>query len=486
MFFNSLSYLFFLTVAVVVLYIVPGRYQWLWLLICSIFFYITLLPEYLILFVALIALNYFLGIAIERPEEKRKRNSIFIFSIIANIAVLGFFKYFGVLQSLISGIKEASDKNHLLKIILPVGLSFLIFTILSYLIEIKRGTINAEKHPGIFASTLLFFPKIMQGPIERPGNIFPQFRIEKHFDYDMVVDGLKLMLWGYFKKLVVADRLALYVNAVYDNYNRHSGTSLLVATVFYSFQIYADFSGYTDIALGSAKVLGFNLTNNFNRPYFADSISEFWNRWHISFSGWLRDYLFLPLAIILSRKMSKGKYLRFATEKWIFLFSSMITFAVCGIWHGQGLNFLIWGLLFGTYLSVANWTLGFNKRLRKKMGISKKSAFYRIYNILLTFVLVTFAWIFFRADSMHDALQIVKKIFSLNGSLFLDKTTIIYSIFGIAFLFLIETRQELGKTSNLPFRTKSWFMEQLAYASLAIIILLVGVFDSGQFIYFQF
>jgi D-alanyl-lipoteichoic acid acyltransferase DltB (MBOAT superfamily) len=259
------------------------------------------------------------------------------------------------LESLFADIKRISDKDQLLKIILPVGLSFFIFTILSYLIEIKRGTINAERHLGKFASSLLFFPKIMQGPIEKPGNIFPQFMEEKNFNYDMVVEGLKLMLWGYFKKLVVADRLAIYVNTVYGNYEHHSGISLLVATIFYSFQVYADFSGYTDIALGSAKVLGFNLTNNFNRPYFATSIREFWNRWHITLSVWLRDYLFLPLAFFFSRKMNKTKYLGLAVEKWIFLFASIITFAVCGIWHGEGLNFLIWGLLFGIYSQLDTW-----------------------------------------------------------------------------------------------------------------------------------
>ena len=485
MLFNSLPYLFFLPVVAMILYIIPGRYQWLWLLACSTLFYYALLPVFLILFFVLILLNNYLGIAIERSEARR--NSIFIFSVCINIIVLAFFKYFGFLESLFADIKGISGKDQLLKIILPVGLSFFIFTILSYLIEIKRGTINAERHLGKFASSLLFFPKIMQGPIEKPGNIFPQFREEKSFNYNMVVNGLKLMLWGYFKKLVVADRLALYVNAVYGNYEHHSGMTLLVATIFYSFQVYADFSGYTDIALGSAKVLGFNLTNNFNRPYFATSIKEFWNRWHISFSLWLRDYLFLPLAVFFTGHINKTQYLVLAIEKWIFLFASMITFAVCGIWHGEGLNFLIWGLLFGVYLTIANWTLGFNKKLRKRFGILKKSAFYTIYGVLVTYILVTFAWIFFRANNVRDAFTIIKKISAFNGSIFIENPSImIYSFISIFLLLFVELKREYYKGDFSFFNNKTWIVRNLSYALLIIIILLIGVFDGGQFIYFQF
>jgi D-alanyl-lipoteichoic acid acyltransferase DltB (MBOAT superfamily) len=432
----------------------------------------------------LVILNYCLGLAIERSDTKR--NFIFIVSLFFNIIVLAFFKYFGFFQSLVAEIKGLSGYDPLLKIILPVGLSFFIFTILSYLIEVKRGTVKTERHIGIFACSLLFFPRIMQGPIEKPGNIFPQFKEKKCFNYEMVVEGLKLMLWGYFKKLVVADRLAIYVNAVYDNYEQHSGVSLLVATIFYSFQIYADFSGYTDIAVGSAKVLGFNLTYNFNRPYFANSIKEFWNRWHITLSVWLRDYLFLPLAVFFAGKIKNTKYLGLPAEKWIFMLATIITFSICGLWHGEGLNFLLWGLLFGIYLTIANWTLGFNKNLRKKLGISKKSISYKIYGILVTFILVSFTWIFFRADTTLDALSIIKSIFNMNGPLFIDRKTIAFGLLGLVFLFYLEAKREFGQTSYLPFKTKYWFVEHLEYAVLTMIVLLIGVFDGGQFIYFKF
>jgi alginate O-acetyltransferase complex protein AlgI len=485
MLFNTISYIFFLPVVAVILYIIPGRYQWFWLLVCSTFFYFTLLPVFLILFFALIILNYYLGIAIERLETNR--NSIFIFGICINIFVLAFFKYFGFFQSFFSAIKELSVNDHPLKIILPVGLSFFIFAILSYLIEVKRGTIKAEKHIGIFASSLLFFPKIMQGPIEKPGNIFPQFREVKHFDYDRIVEGLKLMVWGYFKKLVIADRLAIYVNAVYDNYEHHSGISLLVATLFYSFQIYADFSGYTDIALGSAKVLGFNLTNNFNRPYFATSVKEFWNRWHISLSLWLRDYLFLPLAVLFAGKFKEIKYMGFAIEKWIFMFATLLTFAVCGLWHGEGLNFLIWGLLFGIYMTIANWTLGIDKKFRKAVGISTKSVLYRIYGISVTFILISFAWIFFRARNLTEAFLIIKKIYFFSGTLYTGEfRRFLISITEIIFLIIIEMRIEYSGSWAFPFKNGIWVQEQMVYAFLIVLILVLGVFDGGQFLYFQF
>ncbi len=485
MLFNSLPYLFFLPLVAIILFVVPKNFQWLWLLTCSMFFYYTLLPYYLILFFALALLNFYLGIAIYNAGARKK--SVLVLSVAANIFVLVFFKYFGFFESLFIDITKLSTADNLLKIILPIGLSFYIFTILSYLIELKRGTIVAERHFGVFASSLLFFPKIMQGPIERPNVMFSQFREVKSFDYDRIVEGVKLMLWGYFKKLVVADRLAVYVNAVYGNYEQHSSITLLVATFFFSIQIYADFSGYTDIALGSAKVLGFALTNNFNRPYFATSIKEFWNRWHISFSSWLRDYLFLPLAYFFSRRMKGTKYFGIATEKLVFLFASLITFAVCGIWHGEKFNFLIWGLLFGIYLTIANWMFGFNKVLRSKLHISKQGIFYKSYGILITVLLVSFAWIFFRANTFSDALTIIRKIIAFKGNLFVSSPAILlYSFFGIIFLLLAEFNNEyLNKRYSLFYHKKP-YVRLIGYASIIVIILLVGVFDGGQFIYFQF
>lgn len=484
MLFNSFLFLFFLLVVAIVIYILPGQYQWMWLLVSSIFFYYTLSANFLILFVALIIINYCLGIAIENSKKKRKIT--FIVALGINIIALSFFKYFGFFQSLYVDLHRLSRTNTVLTIFLPAGMSFFTFTILSYLIEVKRETVKAEKHIGIFASSLLFFPKILQGPIEKPGNIFPQFKQEKSFNTEMVIEGLKLILWGYFKKLVVADRLAIYVNAVYDNYDQHNGISLLLATVFFSFQIYADFSGYTDIAMGSAKVLGFDLTKNFARPLFSTSIKEFWNRWHISFSVWLKDYIFLPLAVILSGKLKRNKYFGISKEKVIFIFATLITFSICGLWHGEGLNFLIWGLLFSSYLIIANLSRSLTKKLRKRLGISMRSTSYKIYEIIFTFILVSFTWIFFRAETAQDAIIIMQRIFSFQGIPFIDKQTLFYGIIAISFLILMELYEEIHGGEYLFIKSNNWIKEQVFYACIAALIILIGVFDGGQFIYFQF
>jgi D-alanyl-lipoteichoic acid acyltransferase DltB (MBOAT superfamily) len=294
------------------------------------------------------------------------------------------------------------------------------------------------------------------------------------------------MLWGYFKKLVIADRLAIYVNAVYNNSEHHNGTSFIVATIFFAFQIYADFSGYTDIALGSARLFGFNLTNNFKRPYFATSIKEFWNRWHITFSTWLRDYIFLPLAYFLSNRMKKQKYLHIASEKWIYLIAIIVTFVICGIWHGVGWTYLIWGVLFGLYLADSNWTKDFYKKVRKRLNIKKASPYYITFKILSTFIMVLFAWVFFRADSLSTAFYIIKSVFTASGNFFIDYKTFVYGLAGILILIYVEYCREFRTESSLPFVTNHWIKEALLYGSLIIIILLVGVFDGSQFIYFQY
>jgi D-alanyl-lipoteichoic acid acyltransferase DltB (MBOAT superfamily) len=425
------------------------------------------------------------GIAIERSDENR--GLVLTTGILANVLTLAFFKYFGLIEPILESIEGVSNNSKLLKIILPIGLSYFIFTAISYLIEIKRGAIRAEKHIGVFASALMFFPKIMMGPIEKPGNVLPQFEKQKPINYEMISDGLKQMLWGYFKKLVVADRLAIYVNAVFDNYERHSGITLAVATILYSFQIYADFSGYTDIALGSARTLGFNLTNNFNRPYFSSSVKDFWNRWHISLSVWLRDYIFLPLSVTLAGKLKKSGYLGIRVDKWIFMIAALITFAICGIWHGESLNYLIWGLIFGIYLTVAAWKLDISKYLRKALHISKKSLYYRIYSITVTFVLVSFAWIFFRADTLQDSFQIIGRIFShKGGSLFLQWESFFAAAIALAILFYKEAGDEFFPKRFSLLTNQRPMVRIASYACLLAIIVLLGVFDNTQFLYFQY
>jgi len=438
--------------------------------------------------VLVIGFNYFAGKWLFSTTKKR---TTMLFVVGINILILASFKYFNAIFPntsvdlyYVDWFFRMDPIDHL---IIPLGLSYITFPVLSYQIEVKRGTILPEKHLGYFSLYMAFFPKIAQGPIERPQNFIPQLHRLSTFNYPLAVEGLKQMLWGYFKKLVVADRLAIYVNTIYGNYENHNGTTLFVATIFYAFQIYADFSGYTDIALGSAKLFGINLTNNFRRPYLATSIQDFWNRWHISFSTWLRDYLFLPLAYFFSKIMKKEQYLFLKTEKWIYFFSIMITFAIAGWWHGEGSNFLMWGLLFGILLTYSNWTIKINKTLRKKLKVNQKAAFYKTYKTLLTFLLVTFIWIFFRSDNDLMAVKIIESIFSNHGTLFIGSPGIfLYSIFGIIALIILDIKREYFNHKFSVLYNKSILIRYFGYVSIIILILLIGVFDGGQFIYFQF
>jgi|WetSurMetagenome_2_1015567.scaffolds.fasta_scaffold03523_5 alginate O-acetyltransferase complex protein AlgI len=490
MIFNSIIYLVFLSVAVFAYYIFPSRIKWIWLLVASIGYYLSFVPIFIFLLIALAFLNFILAKSLARSSEEGSK-SYFILILILNILVLAFFKYFNILfpsnHFHLYNVDFFFRSDPINRMILPLGLSYFVFTLLSYQIEIKRKNIQPEKHFGYFSLYLFFFPKISQGPIERPQHFFPQLRQNHVFNYSMIVDGMKLMLWGYFKKLVVADRLSIYINAIYDNNAQHNGSSLLLATFFFAFQIYADFSGYTDIALGSAKLFGFSLNNNFNRPYLATSVKEFWNRWHITFSTWLRDYIFLPLAYSLSNRMKKQKYFFISTDKWIYLIVSTITFSICGIWHGVGWTYLIWGVLFGIYLTYSNWTKNFNKKIRKRFQIRKASPFYLFYKIIITFILVLFAWIFFRANSLSEAISIIRKIFTSTGAVFYQSPyDLIYAMIGIISLIIIDIKREYFNERGSILCNRHSIVRIAGIIIIIVAILLLGVFDGGQFIYFQF
>jgi alginate O-acetyltransferase complex protein AlgI len=490
MIFNSIIYLFFLSVVAIAFYLFPVRIRWIWLLAASIFYYFSFIPVFVFLVAALALINYLMARWLAMLSEKQS-GRVLSLVIFINILILALFKYFNILfpgnQLHLFNTDLFFRSDPVNKMILPLGLSYLTFTILSYQIEVKRKTIKPENHFGYFSLYLLFFPKIAQGPIERPGQLIPQLRQNRLFDYTLAADGLKMILWGYFKKLVVADRLAIYVNAVYGNSEKHNGTSLIVATIFFAFQIYADFSGYTDIALGSAKLFGINLTNNFRRPYFATSVKDFWDRWHISFSGWLRDYLFLPLAYSLSHRMRKQKYLFVSTDKWIYLIASITTFAVCGIWHGVGWNYLTWGVMFGIFLTYANWTKDLKKTIRKKIHVRKTSRYYLIWEIAATFTLVMFCWIFFRAGSFSEAIKIIITIFTSSGIVFYSSPyDLIYAVIGIIMLLAVELKQEFFNDRWPVLYNRHQGVRIAGVVVIVLIILLLGVFDGGQFIYFQY
>lgn len=434
------------------------------------------IPVYILILGFTIVIDYFAGILLENAEGSR-RKLFLICSLCANIGVLAIFKYYNFLNNNFSILLRGFALDNplpFLKIILPIGLSFHTFQAMSYTIEVYRGNQKAERHFGIYALYVMFYPQLVAGPIERPQNLLHQFREKYVFEYDRVLEGLKLMLWGLFKKIAIADRLAIYVNAVYNNPQQHNGKSFALATIFFAFQIYCDFSGYSDIAIGIAKVMGFKLMTNFNRPYLAANISEFWKRWHISLSTWFRDYLYISLG---------GS--RVSIPRWYF--NLLLVFLISGLWHGANWTFIIWGALNGFYLVFAIMSQRLRDKFNKITGIIKLPKLNHLLQILITFLLASFAWIFFRANNLSDALLIIKKIFLFSGSLFIgNKQQLFYCVSGIVFLIIAEFRCEYFRLGALPIKTNHWLTEQIAYACIIVLILLFGVFDGGQFIYFQF
>ena len=476
MLFNSFQFIIFFIVVTSLYFVIPFNRRWILLLISSCYFYMAFIPIYILILGFTITIDYFAGIFLENAEGRR-RKLFLIFSLVANIGVLAVFKYYNFISNNLSVFLKGFALNNplpYLKFILPIGLSFHTFQAMSYTIEVYRGKQKAERHFGIYALYVMFYPQLVAGPIERPQNLLHQFR-EKHvFEYDRVVEGLKLMLWGLFKKIVIADRLAIYVNAVYNNPEQHNGTSFTLATIFFAFQIYCDFSGYSDIAIGVAKIMGFKLMTNFNRPYFANNISEFWKRWHISLSTWFRDYLYISLG---------GN--RVSIPRWYF--NLFLVFLISGLWHGASWTYVIWGALNGLYLVFAIITQKLRDKFNRLTGIVKVPKLNRLLQILITFSLSCLAWIFFRANNVSDAFLILKRIFLLPGKLFIgNKQQLLYCFAGILFLIMIEFRSEYYGLGTLPFKSNNWIREQIAYASLIVMILLLGVFDGGQFIYFQF
>jgi D-alanyl-lipoteichoic acid acyltransferase DltB (MBOAT superfamily) len=434
------------------------------------------IPVYILILGFTIIIDYFAGIYIEKTTGK-KRKLYLVYSLVANIGVLAIFKYYNFLNDNLTQLFHGFSFNNpipYLSILLPIGLSFHTFQAMSYTIEVYRGHQKAEKHFGIYSLYVMFYPQLVAGPIERPQNLLHQFKEKYNFEFERVRDGLKLMLWGFFKKLVIADRLAIYVNTVYNNPEQHNGNTLIIATIFFAFQIYCDFSGYSDIAIGAAKVMGIKLMTNFNRPYFARNISEFWKRWHISLSTWFKDYLYISLG---------GN--RVSIPRWYF--NLFIVFLISGLWHGASWTYIIWGGLNGFYLIFAIISQKFRSKFNKFIGIKDLPILNHLLQVLITFILSCFAWIFFRANNVNDAFFIIEKMIKFRGPIFVENPSmIIYPLLSIIFLLLFELKLEFyrGKFSFL--NNEDWIVRNLSYAFLIILILLFGVFDGGQFIYFQF
>src|SRR5215211_4458511 len=407
MLFNSAAFLIFFPIVTTAYFLLPHRFRWMLLLAASCCFYMAFIPQYILILAVTITVDYFAGLGLEKFEGRKKR-WVLIASILTNIGMLAFFKYFNFANENLAALANFMGWNypvHTLSIILPIGLSFHTFQSLSYTIEVYRGHQRAERHFGYLALYVMYYPQLVAGPIERPQNILHQLHAEHHFDYARVTDGLKWMAWGMFKKVVVADRMLQFVNPVYGAPTSYDGPALVLATLAFAVQIYCDFSGYSDIALGSAQVMGVKLMKNFDHPYFARSISDFWRRWHISLSTWFRDYLYIPLG---------GN--RVARPRWYA--NLFITFLVSGLWHGARWTFVVWGALHGAYLILALVSGDARARVRSALGLERHPTVLRLWQTTATFALVGVAWVFFRAASLVDAWYVVTHLASgLGGQL---------------------------------------------------------------------
>lgn len=476
MLFNSFHFVFFFIIVTVVYFVLAHDKRWIWLLLASCYFYMAFVPIYIFILAFTILVDYFAGIYIEKSEgTKRKR--LLIYSLVANVGTLCFFKYYNFLNDNLTallGIARLKNPVPVLSILLPIGLSFHTFQAMSYTIEVYKGKQKAEHHFGIYALYVMFYPQLVAGPIERPQNLLHQFRDQHRFDADKVAEGLKLMVWGFFKKLVVADRLGIYVDSIYNHHEDSSGLSLMIATVFFSFQVYCDFSGYSDIAIGAARVMGFDLMTNFRRPVLAKSTGEFWQRWHISLSSWFKDYLYFPLG---------GNRVKLPR----ICLNLMIVFFISGLWHGANWTFVIWGCINGFYLVFALVTKKQRTWIWNKTGIPSFKVSNLIIQILVTFLLITFSRIFFRSENIAQAISIIKKMATFSGSLAKENTIMLaYSFFAIAFLLAVEIRREFFPGHFSLSHHRLFAVRNFYYAMLVLLILLVGVYDGGQFIYFQF
>jgi len=394
--FNSFEYLIFLPIVFILYYALKREYRWFVLLVCSYYFYMSWNAKYVVLILFTTVVSYGCAILLEKSNSQQKKKVLLASALIATLGVLVFFKYFNFLSDSFASILGAFAipvQPLTLKILLPVGISFYTFQTLGYIIDVYRGKVKAEHHFGYYATFISFFPQLVAGPIERTANLLPQIRNahEINFDYQKSTYGLKLMAWGFFKKIVIADTLALYVNQIYNDVSSYSGFALILATIFFAFQIYCDFSGYSDIAIGTAKLLGIDLMINFKSPYFSASIKEFWTRWHISLSTWFKDYVYIPLG---GNRVSKTRN----------KFNLAVTFLISGIWHGANVTFVIWGFVHAA-MHIIESTLFNIKNRRNHLG--KK-----IIWMIITFSFVCAAWVFFRANTLKDAIYILSNCFN--------------------------------------------------------------------------
>lgn len=494
MLFNSFHFLLFFPIVVLIYFVIPKKTRYIWLLFASYYFYMSWNAKYALLIALSTGITWVSGLLLEKASSIRQKKWTVALSFLSNLGILFFFKYFDFAINNLNRILSHMGLeliNNPFDIVLPVGISFYTFQALSYTMDVYRGEIAAEKNPLRYALFVSFFPQLVAGPIERSENLLSQLKEIDHkkvFHYESIVSGLYMMIWGLFQKMVIADRISIMVDHVFENAYAYGTFELFLAALGFAIQIYCDFNGYSTIAIGAARVMGFSLMDNFNTPYFATSISDFWHRWHISLSTWFRDYLYIPLG---GNRCSKFKKYR----------NIMITFLTSGLWHGASWSFVVWGGLHGLYQIIGDILKPVKQKLIRFGKVNTDNFSYRFGQIVVTFFLTTITWIFFRAGSLAEALYFIRRLFTkwnpwvlFDESLYtlgLDRVEANILIVSVVVLLLVDLLKYCRNMEFSAFLMKQnlWF-RWLAALALIVAVLVYGEygvnFDSAQFIYFNF
>ncbi len=479
MLFNSFHFLIFFPLVTLLYFLSDPRLRWALLLAASVYFYMAFIPVYILVLGAVIVVDYAVGLGLERLKGRAKK-ALLLASLCSNLGFLFMFKYFAFADANLARLASLLGWNyglHTLSWALPLGLSFHTFQSMAYIIEVYRGKFPAERHLGIYALYVMFYPQLVAGPIERPHNLLPQLRERHMFDYDRVTSGLKLMAWGFFKKLFIADRLAAFVGQVYGAPQDYRGAAVLLGLYAFAVQIFCDFSGYTDIARGAAQVMGFRLMENFKRPYESRSIREFWRRWHISLSSWFRDYVYIPLG------GSRTGALRLQLNLFV-------TFVLSGLWHGARWTFVVWGALHGIYALCSLWTRPIREKLSKTFKLERCQEPADILRAVFIFHLVVLAWVFFRATSLTEARAVLENLWPVR--LWSPKAQAALPsllIPGLSVLFMetvhaIERRR--GSAGAWLAARPAYQRWAFYYAAASVFVFLSQTSAPQTFIYFQF
>ncbi|RED47062.1 D-alanyl-lipoteichoic acid acyltransferase DltB (MBOAT superfamily) [Winogradskyella eximia] len=476
MLFNSFEYLIFLPTVFLLYWFVFNKHlklQNLFLLVISYVFYGWWDWRFLALIAFSSFVDYNIGLRLDRTQEQRKRKLLLYISMLVNLGFLGYFKYYNFfIDNFKLAFESIGINMHLssLQIILPVGISFYTFQTMSYTIDVYRKKLEPTKNVIEFFAYVSFFPQLVAGPIERAKNLLPQFKVKRKFSYDLASDGMRQILWGLFKKMVIADNCAVYVNQIFDAPQDYNSPTLILGAVLFAFQIYGDFSGYSDIAIGTAKLFGFNLMQNFATPYFSRDIAEFWRRWHISLSTWFRDYVYIPLG------GSKG-------GKWMKVRNTFIIFLVSGFWHGANWTFIVWGFLNALFFLPLLLTNNNRNHIDVVASNKMLPSIKEIFQIGVTFVLTCFAWIFFRAKNMSSALNYLQEIGTFQSS---EAILPVKVLLVIALMVLLEWGHRERSFALQYSPSDSVIKMRMIYAIVAFLILTFGNFELTEFIYFDF